>query len=101
MTVRSAPPDSAVATEYAAVARDARRRGEEADALRRRIYGPGITDVPDSLWAELAASESALRDALAQQGRVSRESSAALILSAGPVAAKDGTMGRDTTGLQA
>jgi hypothetical protein len=87
--------------EYASLAREVLRRGELADALRRRIYGSDAGDVDDSLWAELAASESALRDALADQGRASRESSAALILSAGPGAAKDGTLGRDTTGLQA
>jgi hypothetical protein len=101
MIGRSVVPDSGEATEYASLAREVRRSGEMADALRRRIYGPGIDGVADSdsLWAELAASESALRDALAAQGRVSRESSAGLILSAG-TAAKDGTLGRDTTGLQ-
>jgi hypothetical protein len=72
-----------------------------ADALRRRIYGTSLARMPDSWWAELGASESALRDALAEQGRTSRESSAGVILSLGPVAAKDGPMGRDTTGLQA
>jgi hypothetical protein len=101
MTGKAAASDGTAAAECASLAHEVRRRGEEADALRRRIYGPGIGGVPDSLWAELAASESALRDALAEQGRVSRESSAAVILSAGSVAAKDGTMGRDTTGLQA
>jgi hypothetical protein len=89
------------AAGYASLAREVRRRGESADALRRRVYSADIADVGDSLWEALAASESALREALAAQGRMSRELSAGLILSAGSAAAKDGTMGRDTTGLQA
>ena len=101
MTGRSDASESAEGAQYSSLTREVRQRGESADALRRRIYRTDLGDVADSLWAELAASESALRDALAEQGQMSRESSAGLILSAGPVAAKDGTLGRDTTGLEA